>query len=312
MLESRFSFIFSNNSLEGTYSYSNMFTLRPAYEYEPKPPFLMAKHPHVLEFYPKCFDEEYESKEWYDQQKIENKIVFELINLLSTITNFRFYHLSNKGSWFLPYNHNERISVWGQESYFPKKIGESKRVLKKVDIIPYNEYYNNYAQRLGTGSINVPDIIESILNKYFSFGSEEKEVFQRVCYLFSTALALKDQRVSHTFSMTSLVSCIETLVAFQHRNEKVEKCLECGQLRFSVIRKFKDFMIKYGSKQAEFKKYVDKIYAFRSKALHEGELMTTDKSGSLELMDSVEIEHFIRTVRICVINWLIRQKSLIV
>ena len=105
--------------------------------------------------------------------EIERKIVLELIQLLSTITNYRFFQLSNEGSWFLPYDRNggkkaEKISEWGQESYFAQEALEYKPITKKIERVPFNDYYNQYARRLSTDNINFPDIIDDVLKKYFT------------------------------------------------------------------------------------------------------------------------------------------------
>ena len=62
LLKSRI--IFSTRPMDGVYEFENVFVIRPAFELEPQPPYLMAKHPIILEVNPEYFVEEYEKKEW--------------------------------------------------------------------------------------------------------------------------------------------------------------------------------------------------------------------------------------------------------
>lgn len=155
----------------------------------------------------------------------------------------------------------------------------------------------------------LPDRINTFIEGFLSLSEEDKASFLSCCFLFEQAFDLFWQAPSLAFAAS--VSAIETLIAVDHRGEGSERCDCCGQEKFGVRQKFLHFMKTYGSDSAEMKKYADKIYERRSKALHEGQLIPGEVDprtieGAIEwLADDDSRRKVIMSFRACIINWLI-------
>ena len=106
-----------------------------------------------------------------------------------------------------------------------------------------------------------------------------------------------------------MISSLETLISLENRCEKIERCKECRQERYRVVKKFRDFFGKYGSSDPGFKKYALKVYKYRCKILHRGELFLGEvfpqRFASHEGFEDDQMRRSIISVcRICLVNWL--------
>ncbi len=321
--------IFCNRPISGFYKHK-VFHLFPASESWPQPPSLSGDHPLRLDIFLNDVIDSFLVKEkieqihsrrkrvknympnWVFIQDLVRKAAEDIIILLSTLTNYRFYQYTEKQSWFIPYTDGKfkRESMWGQEGYFIhstslKKVYSSSN--SSLEMISAQKYYNIYGARLSTRFISFPDSINGLLDKYFSLTEAKLNTFKKACTLFYNGLTLKDDALSLSLALSSFVSSIETIIHFEERDESIKSCECCGQPIHHISRKFREFLMNYGSSQSYTKKYANRIYGLRSKILHQGRLLLGDVSRSSHyLPDSVEIEHLIRFLRICLINWLIR------
>jgi hypothetical protein len=205
------------------------------------------------------------------------------------------------------------VPQWGQEGYFFEGI-------QKIDVLSENDtptigredpqaYFNQYGRPAG-GSLVLPENIDYLLAKYYSLDNQARLAFLSSCALLDQGISLWSRHPSLSFA--ALVSAIETLISYEHRDKKLEKCKVCNQDRYRVTSKFRDFFMKYGSATPEFKKYAQTIYRYRCKVLHEGDLFLGEIKlrtfGSSEGFDDDDLRRsLIRNCRICLINWLTHQ-----
>ena len=115
-------------------------------------------------------------------------------------------------------------------------------------------------------SIGVTDLIEiyrSIRNISL------KKSFYNACIVFNRAQYLSAYEYSASYIF--MVSAVEALIEIENQTIKVESCSACGQPKYKVNRKFKDFIDKYGFKVSD--KIKSDFYSLRSKISHAGQLL---------------------------------------
>ena len=114
---------------------------------------------------------------------------------------------------------------------------------------------------------------------------------------------MRDNKTHLSFAFAAVISSIETLNQFYHREKKINRCDKCNLEIYSVRRKFRDFFKFYVSDEKKLDSHVDDLYNIRSKILHRGELLLSDIER-FNIDDAVRLEYLIRLIRISIINWL--------
>lgn len=317
--------VLSEGQVSGLYRYGDIFQILPPSDIFPLPPNLDGDYPCEIEF---AFDTSNTSNikptfgeipEMMKHNIVMSQTLQEILLLLTCITNQRFFRYSYRQAWFISFGTKAQIkepsvSEWRQEFYldhgFDQDIEQFTNIpiahIPKIDI---NLYYNN--RRPNNEALNLPENITALLDGYFNLQDDAKRSFLTSCSLMEQGMKLWAEHMS--LSITAFVSAIETLIAFDHKDDKVEKCDSCGQEKYKVTQKFTDFYAKYGSDTPEFKKYATKIYQFRSKILHKGELCIGERVpwDWIKFHKENEFRRNInQTCRICMINWLIINSQL--
>ena len=317
----------SNIPITGWYRYSDSFQILPADADAPRPPAVLNHHPCIIEFRFEIDETPRERPDgnvlpqWVTNNDDAFKILKEILLLLSAFSHDRVFTYSHKQSWFIPMGTKEEEPAskniqWGQEGYtyeaFESDIESlSDSEAEPIQLIETNEYFNRYGRRIDQ-EYDLPENINELLDTYFSLEKNEKDSFLSACILHNQGMKIWSEHPSLSFA--AFVSSLETLITVEHKGTKIEACKECGQERYRVIKKFRDFFGKYGSPSPEFRKYAVKIYKYRSKILHRGELfmgeITPIRFGSMEGFDDDELRRsIIRTCRICFVNWLLNRKQ---
>lgn len=321
-IEYRRSVALTDVPVNGFYRFHDDFQILPAEEQAPKPPYMLCHHPFIIEYKvevndtPRFFPDGQEIPRFVMSNEDAGKKLNELILLFTTFSSHHVFLYQNSQSWFLPMDkikEQQYKSVWGQQTYsykdFISKIDAlSNHDLSMVSTINPNEYFNRYGRRIDQ-KFDLPESIEVLFAKYYGLDEDAKKAFLSSASLLSQGLKLWSEHPSLSFA--AIVSSLETLISFDYKDIPIEKCKECGQERYRVVKKFRDFFTAYGSPSPEFKKYALKIYAYRSKILHSGELFLGEifprKFGSFDGLEDDELRRsIIRTCRICLVNWLMR------
>ena len=286
--------VFCPLPVDGFYRYNNTFQILPPDKVAPKPPATMAHHPLILEY---CFDTpevryipvaegsniRHPIAHWITINEVASEKLNEILRILSVVTNFRFFTYGVDQAWFTPLGGEETAATpptceWGQEFYsypqFERDItGFSVPNCSLMDKVDPQSYYNRFGRSVG-GTVDLPATIDDTIFKFCQLNDEARESFISSALLFCNGNDIWSKMKSLSFA--AFISSIETLIAYDHRNTEIENCPQCGQPRFRVVHKFREFLHRYGSPDPAFKKYALKLYQTRSRILHRGDLFLGD------------------------------------
>lgn len=309
--------------VSGALRYKDNFQILPADKEAPRPPAVLNHHPFIFEIKfqvpPKPVPEipEIDVPDWVHENDIAAQEAKNLLSLLTVFSSHRLFQYKGKQSWFMPMGTKtsepaNRVNCqWGQESYFYEDFNSKITDFtdSKANPIEFEEaqkYFNRYGRHTDQ-QFDLPDNITTLFDAYFDLTEDAPQYFLSACSLFNQGIEIWSSFPSLSFA--AFVSALETLIAYDHKQTKIEKCKECGQDRYRVVKKFRDFFGSYGSPDPNFKKYALKIYKTRSKILHRGELFIGDvyqqKFGMHDWNESNFRRSIISTARICLVNWLL-------
>lgn len=328
--------IFTKVPLTWNFRYRDMFQIFPAVLINMPYSSLQRRHPNILEYWTTP-EEEISIPSEFENLKIlfstaattitkQDKI----LSLLSTFSNNLFFRYSDlSGFWGMPIlkdDPGDEANLWSSKwcwtlFHFPELPSQFKIEnftelnLKDVNRVSHKSYYT-YDPNLDFDSkreIEFPETMEYILDSYFQLDSERMQTIDAAISYSVAAMELKDSK--KTLSLLSSFSSLETMVNLEFRNENVERCDECGQLKYSIARKFRDFLLIYiGDSKANRKKF-NAYYSFRSKIVHTGAQLKTEKLFSEVPEEEADSEYLTRLEilqlgKLAIINWLIFNNKL--
>lgn len=326
----------------GSFRYRDLFQLEPIYPDAPTIEWAIGHYPCLLE-YKYSVPDISETKLNPALPKLvidpildndhSRKIRKDLLLILSTLSKWRLFQYSTNPlnqQWFVSIPRNtddhqaDRTPFWGTGGYHYK--GASVRMIDDfspadstlIKLRDSREYYGTETPRqyvIGEtpNEFELPDRIRQFLDSYLSCSDERKAAFRASSLLFDQGIQLFYEAPSLAFA--ACVSSLETLVAFDYRNEQDLSCQECGQKVFHVRQKFLKFIKQYGDPSLEARKVADRVYERRSKILHTGQLFLSETTASgIEdeidwLPDDQARRDVIRFFRVCMVNWLTANPS---
>jgi hypothetical protein len=169
-------------------------------------------------------------------------------------------------------------------------------------------YQNRFLNDDSTSEILLPKDMDMTLDSYFILDPASYETFRNAAYLFYAGVQLERGYKIHSF--ISLISCLETFINSSYPNE-AHSCKACGQKVHSVSKKFRHFIsvMPYVKDNA----YLNRLYSMRSKLLHNGQILLSDRMWQEEYRDALgskdddyfDRKNLIKIVRVCLLNWLI-------
>lgn len=307
----------------GYFRYRDVFQIVPPPPEAPLPPAAVGDYPFIIEL---SYQASPVGRKMPDGYMIEAGIVNveiaqemrkHVLLLLTAFTNFRMYIPSNHQGWFISLGvrgkeFSSKVPEWGQEVFFVSGYELSRTGFSEPSGPPANQsepfvYFNAFGRSIGT-TVGFPRILSELFDAAFAIEEDARRSLLASCSLLDQGIALWQHHPSLSFA--SCVSALETLIAYDHKNEPPDVCPTCTQKRFSVVKKFQQFFANYGSPTPEFKRYAQKVYRYRCNILHRGELFLGDvfleKFGSLAGYDDRELHrNLIRTCRICIVNWVL-------
>jgi len=315
--------VMSDVPVKGMHRFKDLFQILPADLKAPTPPVVLAHHPCVIEFRfqidetpRQTFDGD-DLSQWVINNDDSQKVLKDILLVLNLFSRNRIFNYFPSQSWFTPMGKGKiEDAQWGQEGYwydgFESKISTFTEVdAVSIELLEANKYFNQYGRIIGKG-FDLPDNIDALLTQYFKLPDSKKQVFLSACSLFNQGRKLWSEHPSLSF--TALVSSLETLIEVDFKKTKVARCKECGEKKYTLTEKFRDFFGKYGSPSPEFREYATKIYKQRSKILHTGKLFLGEvqpiRFGSWAGIDDDQFRrNVVTTCRICMINWLLKQNN---
>lgn len=311
----------TNSNVTGKYLYRDIFQILPAPNNFPRAPCLEAHHPCLLEVkYNFTSDsrtrmpDQTEIPDWIQRKDHEAKIIREIMCLFDVFSFSKFVYTQDNHSWTIRTGDDLTVEPeWRQLSYFVRdhqhEISEfTNSPAQKIEEIDTSKFYNLGGRYVGS-DFSVPDLFSSVLDAYYSLDQENKDAFLKSATLFNSAIRIKP--ISPSISFACFVSSIESLVDYIHRGVKIEKCKECSAPRYSVTRKFTDFLTKYSSDSGELIKFYKKSYGQRSKILHAGALFLGEHVPAGWAESDWEAYHMNsgieRICRIAFTNWILER-----
>ncbi|GGD99641.1 hypothetical protein [Planktosalinus lacus] len=321
--------IFSKTPLNGLYRYKDKFQIYPI-NIDAAPSSPLTEHfPLIIEF---CYDQSEVKKvkkfiemEGYfpiSEMTAQTNKLIQITNLLSTISNFRFFfyrrpemkwaiHLPEKEiskmTEEMRAEYNKTSSKWSMLIYAYPNIGKDLEInefsnpnVSKVNQTQHSHYYYYDPLESKKKSIVFPQTIDDILDKYYSLNEEEMKITNSGMHQFCNGLDIFSNMKSLSFF--SFVSSIETLVNLEFKNEKIDfecndcktiksserTCQKCGRPIWGIAAKFREFLFKYVSDHFEAKKLYNKIYTVRSKITHTEYLISGDNFLEWDFTDKTE------------------------
>lgn len=193
------------------------------------------------------------------------------------------------------------------EKYFEGNFLESD-LCQGINLENQNffEKYNHSNQNL-----SLPIEIDSFFSNYFTLKESYLLRFRMSLMLYYNSIKIR--KYSPSMSFVALISAIENLVDFEGKINafKIENCPECGQKKYKVSRRFKDFMIKYCDNDSEdFKGYLNKTYTLRSEIAHMGDLLYNDYANTeYDYNGENKVNTLKLFVRIALFNWILKNKD---
>ena len=271
--------VFTKIPLGGYYRYKEMFQIFPA-DFTNMPDNPCKRHyPNILEY-------------WFtDEEKIIRETEYEglrelsiltattvtkqdkIISLLNSFTNNHFFNYTNyDGVWAIPILINEQTKEISEEINFlsaqwctqnfhfptlPQQLQISEFTLPKlneVEKIPHNIFFTVHPNLDNDRETHIkfPKTFDSILDSYFSLDKETMNIVDSAIGYNVSAIDLIWHK--KTLALLASFTAMETMINLEYRGLQNEKCETCGQLKFSVAKKFKEYLLKYIGQSDENKK----------------------------------------------------------
>ncbi len=225
-----------------------------------------------------------------------------ILNLLSLISNHLFFRYEDQtGAWGFPIDDNQGeminslSSKWCLPMYHWPELPKQLKIssfsdpgLQTVSFVSRDNYYMNdpnfdyYPDR----NITFPILTEKILDSYFTQPESIKEVIDSAISYSKASMELRQSKKS--LSILSSFTALETMINLEYKEYKVEKCYDCGQSKFQVVKKYRDFLFKYLGESENNKRKFNSYYTLRSKIVHAGHRL---KSERLYSNTSKEVRH---------------------
>ena len=326
--------IFTKTPLTGFFRYRDVFQIYPA-DLENMPKSLFQRHyPVILEYWTDDLDiisikDEYpELTELFSQTATTLNKVDRIINLLTVISNHLFFrYYDNTGMWGIPVleDHpgkkaNEWSAKWNMPLFhwpeltkqlvindFTSLNLEEVKYVRHFDYYLFNPNFDYYPKTI----INFPNTIKVVLDSYFSKKSEIQNILDTAISFSVSAMELREYR--KTLSLIASFTSVETMVNFEFHDFKPEACKVCGQLKYKVAQKYRDFFYKYVGKGEHNKRKLNYYYELRSKIIHTGRRLKIEKpfnnlskeESDKEFLDQIEI---LQLGKMAIVHWLIKNK----
>ena len=305
--------IFANLPAKGCFRYRDRFQLVPMPPDAPKPRMMLADHPILLQY--KFAD----SMDTHISMLRRARVGRELellctalsVNIRGSIGNVVRHQWSLVGADD-PVNLR---SEYCQEAYtWPGANGlaEDYCSLDGIETVvrsPAQAYYTRFGISLGQ-PIDLPDVFDNLLDKYFACNADDRDRFMRASYWFQ--FAQRAYAYSQSGAYTALVSAIEALIP----NAKSDnQCAECKRpLGAGPTRRFMEFVEQHAPGPGVNSRSRRQLYALRSALSHGGRLLHSDRFGwgggmtSASISDSNDQSSMWLVVRLALVNWLSERK----
>lgn len=326
--------IMVSERIDKYFKYADIFQITSLYETNPEARGRILHFPLVLEYNVNIDENKVESL--ILDMEVEAPITFKRtlllpsfhinkvheIKILLTLFTHSIFFEYNTGApeqaWFSSFD--DFKVHWGQKRYDTGNLDAldptsfSSPNTAEFPRVQAQQYYDRKFYRF-PGQTNqgedftLPDNIESLFDAYYSLEPEAKRAFYQASNLFYQAMDIWSQ--SHSLSYTALISSLETLIQYDHRNDHSDKCCTCGTTQYHVRENFRSFLgIEKHNPILKQKRFVNDLYDMRCDILHRGYLLLSDLhmpgyESYQETDEFARMRNLVTIVKIRLINWLL-------
>lgn len=325
------SIVFTKTPLRKKFKYQEIFQIFPA-TLEGMPYSKTQRHyPCILEFWITQnehvnVDTEFEElKDSYAETGAIINKEEKILSLLSLISNNLFFRYNDfTGIWGMPIlkdDPGEEANSWSSKwcwphFFFPEMPRQmqitsfSEIQIPTINFRPHTLYYTKdpnldfHSDR----EIEFPSTATEILDAYYCLeDSSQKIVDSAIAHSISS---MEFRLLKKTLSLLCSFSAVETMVNLEFQDSHIEKCDYCGQLKYSIAKKFRDFLLKYVATSNESKKKFNSYYLLRSKIVHTGRRLKSEKLYSGVSMteqdaDLLTLVEVLQISKFSILNWLL-------
>ncbi len=217
----------------------------------------------------------------------------ELISLLSIVTN-QYYDLDFEKEISVRPPDQENIEKFSDTSSSTEIRKDPYRVMQR--------------QNFTNSFVSIHSSADVFFKNYFRLDAEARSRYDVSIFLYQSMR--KIFLASASMAIIGLISAIENLMEFESKktNKNPGQCTECGQLIYSISKRFKEFMGKFSEFDVDNPNaLLNKFYSRRSSISHSGGILEIDrllsKFSMKEHREFTEIESH---VRIALFNYLLR------
>lgn len=315
--------VLTEKPIGGYYEFENRFRLVVADEAAPRPPQLLGHHPAIIEY---RLDLQVENDrpqetasdgspipEIFLKAGQRAAIVDEICVLLTCFTKSRFFSYRSDQAWFAATEAGKAVSRWGQTFYSYQGFDAdvwSEALGQPMPFVDATAYYREIGSPIGQ-PLDLPSILDELFASYYSLDSDAAETYLAACKLFG--LGHEAWSMSKSLSYIALVSSLEALIHFEHKDEKIERCSICEQPKYAVGRKFREFLDSHVTHGFP-KKEANRLYQIRCGIVHRGQLLLADNLLSTLLDSETYLERqthetVMKAAQVCLVTWLLRHSS---
>ena len=263
-----------HDAVQGYYRYKDIFQIVPVPPVAPHAPVIVADHPFVLEFkYLSCPDQTVATYRRTETAAKLARILNTLCNTSISVGSVYVRHF-----WGMVPEGKQTTSRWIQEGYSCSGVVlptgapfSNTQHLEPIKLFPTSEYYNDTFFP-GNYALALPDSSERFLDKVSSLGVNDAKAFEVASIWFAQVKNLWPR--AQSCALMALVSSIEALLDKQH-----ETCVACGQPKYGVTKKFKEFLKQHvPDVEKRFPEEFKAMYDMRSGIAHGNYVLMGDLS----------------------------------
>jgi hypothetical protein len=293
---------FSSLPLTGYWRYRDEWQIVPVPEDAPKPEFLMADNPFLIEVRGVRTGDSLVDRVRAGRRLWELQLILSLALRVSISNNDR----SPPHAWVLVDLATEPRSEYRQRGYvIPNPMAPANDFTPVVGVDPVptindHDYFGRWGISSDSMHVDVPALLPSLFDRYAAAAPADKDTFLRACYWLSRSRPTA--RLSMSLSYISVINSVEVLVPDVVR----DPCPECGRDRAAgPTARFRQLVERY----AHGVEGVSQLYALRSKLVHGGALLDLDLPAARGSLDPDEIEQSDqyglarRVATAVIINW---------
>ena len=295
--------IFCNIPLSGYYRFKSVFQIRKGESNWPNLNHgFISTEPIVFEYNSKFYRHfNYLNQDSSNQKAKEFEEPFRHFDFKKEL--FALLTLSGNANFFEDKKYTLNNKELGEDYFIGDFIDSDLGQAISIDNKNFIEKYNHSNQQ-----VSFPTNIDLFFSNYFELEKNYLHRFRMSLMLYYNSIDIRTY--SPSMSFVALISVIENLVDFEGEitKFKIDKCTSCGQDKFKVSRRFKDFMIKYCENDStEFKRYLGKVYSLRSDIAHSGELLYNDYANTeYDFNGENKVNTLKLFVRIALFKWIIK------